>query len=89
MDQVKKEAHLVETQLKHGSWGRSSICFFELHLNLPLSLRKLVAFIKELSLMINFQKSDLTPTRHFDFCGYRFNLSKGEMSSTEEKRGVS
>ena len=44
-----------------------------------------VAFVQELSWVINLKKLELTPTQKFDFLGYRFNLSKGEVSPTEKK----
>ena len=44
-----------------------------------------VAFVQELGWVINFKKSELTPTQKFDFLGYRFDLSKGEVLPTEKK----
>ena len=41
--------------------------------------------IQELGWVINFKKSELTPTQKFDFLGYRFDLSKGKVSPTEKK----
>ena len=38
-----------------------------------------MVFVKEVGWEINFQKSELTPTQHFDFLSYRFSLSKGEV----------
>ena len=47
--------------------------------------KQLVTFVQELSWVINFKKSELTPTQKFDFLGYRFDLSKGKVSPTEKK----
>ena len=41
--------------------------------------KQLVAFVQELGWEINLKKSELTPTKKFDFLGYRFNLTKGEV----------
>ena len=42
-------------------------------------------FVQELGWVINFKKSELTPTQKFDFLGYRFDLNKDEVSPTEKK----
>ena len=47
--------------------------------------RQLVQFVQELGWVINFKKSELTPTQKFDFLGYRFDLTKGEVLPTEKK----
>ena len=47
--------------------------------------KQLVAFVQELGWVINFQKSELKPTPNFDFLGYRFDLTKGQVSPTEKK----
>ena len=47
--------------------------------------KQLITFIQELGWVINFQKSELKPTQKFDFLGYRFDLSKGEISPTEKE----
>ena len=47
---------------------------------------ELVMFVHELGWVINFQKSELTPTQHFNFLSYRLNLTKGEVSPTEKIR---
>ena len=46
--------------------------------------RQLVQFVQELGWVINFKKSELTPTQKFDFLGYRFDLTKGEVLPTEK-----
>ena len=43
-----------------------------------------MAFVKELGWVINFQKLELNPTQHFDFLGYRFDISRGKVSPTEK-----
>ena len=45
--------------------------------------KQLVTFVQELGWVINFKKS--TQTQKFDFLGYRFDLSKGEVLPTEKK----
>ena len=47
--------------------------------------KQLVEFVQELGWVINFKKSELTPTQKFDFLGYRFDLVKGEVLPTEKK----
>ena len=47
--------------------------------------RQLVQFVQELGWVINFKKSELTPTQKFDFLGYRFDLTKREVLPTEKK----
>ena len=47
--------------------------------------KQLVQFVEELGWVINFKKSELTPTQKFNFLGYRFDLTKGEVLPTEKK----
>ena len=46
--------------------------------------KQLVQFVQELGWVINFKKSELTPTQKFDFLGYRFDLVRGEVLPTEK-----
>ena len=46
--------------------------------------QKLVKLVQDLGWIINFQKSELTPTQKLDFLGYHFDLEKGLVFPTSK-----
>ena len=50
--------------------------------------KELIQVVQDLSFVINFEKSELEPTKKIDFLGYHFDLIQGKVFPTDKKLGI-